>query len=49
LKRFELVEPGQIVVIERARKKAYVKGTPVKIEDNKGLVKVSYEEELYHI
>jgi hypothetical protein len=49
LKRFDLVGPGQVVVIERARKKAYVKRTPVKIEDNQGLVKVSYEEELYHI
>jgi hypothetical protein len=47
--KFDSVEPGQIVVIERARKKAYVKRTPVKIEDNKGLVKVSYEEELYYI
>ncbi|MFL6476357.1 MAG: hypothetical protein ACJ70Y_05195 [Nitrososphaera sp.] len=47
LDKVDLVEPGQ-VVIEQARKKAYVKRTPIKIEDNKGLVKVSYDEELYH-
>jgi hypothetical protein len=35
LKRFELVGFGQ-VVIERARKKAYVKRIPIKIEDKKG-------------
>jgi hypothetical protein len=35
LKRFELIGAGQ-VVIERARKRAYVKRIPIKIEDKKG-------------
>jgi len=35
LKRFELVGPGQ-VIIERARKMAYLKRIPIKIEDKKG-------------